>query len=107
MAGGLRHDRDVVEAGAFGAVGQFVQDIQAYVGGVHVAAGTEQARELERLATGPGAGVEPAAGQRLRGVGQHELGAEVLDLDEAAAVGVGSGDVGVGRQAKGVGQSGG
>jgi hypothetical protein len=105
--GGFCDNSDVVEAGALRTVGQFVEYFRTDVGGVDVAVLAEQAGELERLATGAGAGIEPAAGERLRHMGEDELRAEVLDFNKTATVGIGDGDLGVGWQAEGVGKIGG
>jgi len=105
-AGGFADDADVREPSALGAVGQLVENFHPDVGGVDVAGQAEQAGELERLAAGPGAGVEPAAAGNDWGEGENHLRAEIQDLDEAAAVGVGVGDLGVRGQAEGVGEIG-
>ena len=105
VGGGRRGERgDVGGAGTGGAGAEFGERGGADVGGVDVAGGTEQARELEGLATGAGAGVEPAGAGRGCGEGEDELRAQILDLESAGLVERAAGDIGLDEQCAGVGQ---
>ena len=100
-------DGDIGEAGALGAGGEFAEGGGANIVGGDAAGGAEEAGELQGFAAGAGAGVEPVAAGGEVGGGEDELGAKVLDLDEAVAVGGGRGNGGIGRETPSDGENGG
>lgn len=84
-------------AGPGHADGELGKRGRSQVVGVDVSGRAEEACELQRLAAGPRAGIEPSApGGRLGGR-EDELRSQVLDLDAARAIGFRPGDVGLGE----------